>query len=185
MTTKIVSLAGSGIDLVLRAGEVKGIPGHLTRTLFTFPWIACAAASYVERHGSPSTPADLAGHEQVTFLNAGTGRVQWWKFHSPNAADAAVYRHQPDTKLVVNDGTTAWSMVIAGFGIGWAPSWLAAGDLRSGRVVEVLRDWRTAESSLSIVRLNQKFTPKRIEILIERLAAAVPEWRSLDPAQSG
>ncbi len=182
---QIADLAGSGIDLALRAGQVKGIPGHLTRTLFTFPWIACAAASYVERRGSPATPADLADHDQVTFLNAASGQVHCWEFRAPDGADTARYRHHPDTKLVLNDGTAAWSMIVAGFGIGWAPSWLAAGDLRSGRVVEVLRDWRTLQSSVSIVRLDQTFTPKRIDIVIERLVAAAPEWRSLDANRAG
>jgi hypothetical protein len=33
-------------------------------------------------------------------------------------------------------------MVRAGFGIAFAPAWLAIDDLRSGRLVEVRKDWR-------------------------------------------
>ena len=176
----MVDLADSGVDLALRAGRLKGTPGHLTRTLFTFPWIACASAEYLERRGVPSHPAELPRHDQVSFLNAATGRLHNWEFAAPGAHGIDdSYRHRPDAKLVLNDGTAAWNMITAGFGIGWAPAWLGMDDLRSGRVVEVLKAWRTTETPLSIVRLDRKLTPKRIKIVIEHLAAASSGWTEI------
>ena len=47
-----------------------------------------------------------------------------------------------------DDGAAAYDMACNGHGIVWAPEWLALDDLRDGRVVEVLRAWRSGEMRL-------------------------------------
>src|SRR5436190_2043177 len=62
---EIVDLAAAGVDLAIRSGGLEGLPGHISRRLFTFPWVACATPEYLKRHGTPATPADLSAHEHV------------------------------------------------------------------------------------------------------------------------
>lgn len=59
-----------------------------------------------------------------------------------------------------------------GYGIVWAPEWLALDDLRNGRVVEVLRPWRSGETCLSIVCRKRRLTPRRIRVVIDFLREA-------------
>ena len=74
-------------------------------------------------------------------------------------------------------GAAAWSMVREGFALGWAPAWLGLDDLRTGRVVEVLKDWRLAEVHLSAVRLDKRHTPARTQIVMDFLAAHPSTWQ--------
>jgi DNA-binding transcriptional LysR family regulator len=167
-------LAALGIDLAIRSGEFDGLPGHVSRELFKFPWIACATPEYLAAHGTPATPADLIGHQQIGFRNKRTGQIDAWRFVSPENGQEV--RHQPRPNHVFDEGGAAWSMVRAGFGIGWAPAWLGLQDLRDGNVMEVLNDWRAPESSLSAVRLERRLTPLRTQLFIEFLLGMSSDW---------
>jgi DNA-binding transcriptional LysR family regulator len=69
--------------------------------------------------------------------------------------------------------------VLAGAGIGRSPLWLAAADLRQGRVVEVLRDWRDAWVSLAILRRDRRLTPVRVSALQAFLLEHAPDLADL------
>lgn len=102
---EMIDLAAHGIDLAGWAHNIDGLPGHVSRKLFTFPWIACAAPDYLNVHGVPQTPMDLAGHVQIAFRNKGTGQIDSWRFASP--LDATMIRHVPRPKHVFDDGAAA------------------------------------------------------------------------------
>lgn len=166
---EIVDLAAAGIDLAIRSGALDGLPGHISRRLFNFPWVACAAPDYLNGHETLATPADLPGHEHVGFRNKATGQILNWRFARPG--DRKSVRFAPRTKHIFDDAESAWSMVRAGFGIGWGPAWLGLDDLRDGRVVEVLKDWRCEETPLSMVRLDSRYTPKRTLAVMDFIAS--------------
>lgn len=77
-------------------------------------------------------------------------------------------RWAPTPKIVFDDAQAAWSGD-SRFGVAWAPTWLAAGDLAQGAVTEVLREWRGKRSRMSIVRRDSRFTPKRTQAFIAYL----------------
>jgi DNA-binding transcriptional LysR family regulator len=170
----IVDLAAHGIDIAVRSGSLDGLPGHVVRKLYTFPWIACATPNYFRAHGTPTTPAELVDHALIGFRSKATGQVDSWRFTSP--ADHKSFHYVPRARHVFDDGETAWGMIRAGFGIGWAPSWLGLEDLRSGQVVEVFRAWRTAEAAISAVRLDKRLTPQRTQVVLDFIAALPAAW---------
>ena len=172
---EITDLAAAGIDLAIRSGRLEGLPGHVSRQLFNFPWVACAAPDYLARLGTPGTPADLGKHEHIGFRNKATGQIINWRFANP--ADRNNVRFMPRTQHVFDDAEAAWSLVGAGFGIAWAPAWLGLEDLRQGRVVEVLKDWRIEQTPLSMVRLDSRHTPKRTSAVMDFVASLPATWR--------
>jgi len=131
----MTDLADEGVDLALRTGRIDGIPGHVSQTLMTFPWTACATPAYLAGREMPSSPADLADHELIGFRNSGTGRLEAWRFRSTvRGSEDATARHEPDARMIFDDALTAWDMARNSHGIAWAPAWLALDDLRRGRV---------------------------------------------------
>jgi len=174
----MTDLADEGVDLALRTGRIDGIPGHVSQTLMTFPWTACATPAYLAGREMPSSPADLADHELIGFRNSGTGRLEAWRFRSTvRGSEDATARHEPDARMIFDDALTAWDMARNSHGIAWAPAWLALDDLRRGRVVEVLKEWRCGEMPLSMVRRERRLTPKRTKTVIAFLADVANEWR--------
>lgn len=171
---EIMDLAADGIDLAVRSGTLEGLPGHLAKRLFTFPWVACASADYLKGRRPPETPDDLGAHDHVGFRNKATGQVLNWRFAAPMGA--GTIRVTPKVKHVFDDAESAWSMVRAGFGIGWGPAWLGLDDLRAGRVVEVLRGWRIEQEPLSMVRLASRHAPKRTLLAMDFIASLPFAW---------
>lgn len=168
-------LSADGVDIAIRSGPVQGLPGHLVRRLGTFPWILCASPAYLRRRGTPTTPAELAAHEQIAFRNPATGRVVPWQFREPND-DTGIRRYAPRSRLVFDDGNAGWAMVRAGVGISWAPIWLGLEDIRTGAVVEIMPDRRVEETSLSVVRLGQRAPPPRTKAVLDFLSRVSPFW---------
>lgn len=171
---EIADLAADGIDLAIRSGRLDGLPGHHVRRLFMFPWIACASPQYLEGRKPLDTPHDLAGYDHVGFRNKATGQILSWRFAGQNGARS--FRLTPNAKHIFDDAEAAWSMVREGFGIGWGPAWLGLDDLKSGRVVEVLRPWRIEQEPLSMVRLASRHAPKRTLLAMDFLAALPLSW---------
>lgn len=172
---EIVDLAARGIDIALRTGKLGGWPGYVSRELFRFPWMACAAPEYLEAHGTPATPAGLADHALIGFRNQGSGQIDNWRFKSP--VDGQALRYVPRATHVFDDGGSAWAVARAGVGIAWAPAWLGLDDLRAGRVVEILKDWRTPDAPLYTVRLQRRLTPRRTQTVMDFIASLASAWR--------
>lgn len=172
----LVDLGAEGVDIAVRAGEVDRQPGHVATRLLSYPYVLCAAPEYLDAHPAPSAPSDLATHRHIVFRNKGNGQLLNWQFRSP-AADQRQVRIQPNTHMIVDDGAAAWTLVRQGFGLTWAPGWLGLDDLRSGRVVEVMSDWRMPDFHLFAVRLQRKNTPARTRVVLDFLRMLVPRWQ--------
>ena len=164
----VADLAARGVDLAIASGSFDGLPGHVSRKLCTFPYIACASPDYLRVHGVPATPADLNNHQLVGYRNPATGQLDGWRFTDPS--DQRTFRQAPRPRHVFDDGEAAWNMIRSGFGIGWAPAWLGVDDFRTGKVVEVLGAWRSAQAPLYAIRLDKRLTPKRTQIVLDFIA---------------
>lgn len=170
-----LDLAAEGIDIAIRLGSAEGQPGLTTRRLMTFPWLLCASPGYVRAMGEPRSPADFEAHHQIGFRDAATGQLMTWLFRD-NAGAGAVVRQVPRNRLVVEDMTTIWAMVVGGLGVAWLPAWCGLADLRQGRVVELLPGWRMPETPIHAVQLDRTLTPRRTRAVLESLTAAAGDW---------
>ena len=172
---EILDLAAEGVDLAIRSGPLDRVPGHQAKRLFTFPWVACASPAYLARRGAPASPDDLAAHDHVGFRNPATGQVLSWRFANPRGKSLA--RFTPKPTHVFDDAHAALDLVREGFGVSWGPAWIIADDLRSGRLVEAMRDWRLPEEPLWLVRTSSRQAPKRTLRTMEFLGSLASTWR--------
>jgi DNA-binding transcriptional LysR family regulator len=174
-TNDFLNMGVRGIDFAIGGGNLAGFPGHSARKLCTFPWIVCASPKYFQKYGTPRTPAELSGHKLIGFRNRVTGQLDTWRFRNP--ADGTVVRHAPTPAHTFDDPEAAWEMIRAGLGIGYGPAWMGTHDWQSGTVVETLRDWRSAEVPLHLVRLDKRMTPKRVHAVQKFVVDRTRAWR--------
>ncbi|MFC0710102.1 LysR substrate-binding domain-containing protein [Azorhizophilus paspali] len=64
---RLVDLLGKGIDRVVRAGQPRDF-SMVARRLVLMPEVVCASPDYLDRHGRPRHPEELAGHQAVGFF---------------------------------------------------------------------------------------------------------------------
>ena len=151
-------------------------PGITARRLFTLPVDRLRFAGLSKaRRGAPASLDDLAGHDHVGFRNPATGQVLSWRFANPRGKSLA--RFTPKPTHVFDDAHAALDLVREGFGVSWSPAWIIADDLRSGRLVEAMRDWRIPEEPLWLVRTSSRQAPKRTLRTMEFLDSLAPTWR--------
>src|SRR3569833_1954578 len=85
-----------------------------------------------------------------------------------------VIQNAPDPTTIYDDGGSAWNAALHGGGIVSAPLWLAAADLRAGRAVELLREWRDVDVTMSFLRRARRLTPQRVNRVIAYLRRHAP-----------
>jgi DNA-binding transcriptional LysR family regulator len=168
----LVDLADNGIDLALRSGALDTIPGHVQQQWFSFLWILCAAPAYLARTAAITTPDDLPRHDLIGFRTAHNGMVRPW--HLQDAASGEIRRLMPNARFIFDDGEAGWRAALDGAGIASAPMFLAADALARGAMIELLPEWRTAETPVSIVRRDARLSPPRVDAVIAFLKRHPP-----------
>lgn len=131
---RYVDVVGEGFDLAVRIGELQD-SRLVARRLGDHSRILCAAPAYLERRGYPQCPADLAGHDCLSF----TGLADYpdWPLFSGKLQSTI----RPRGSLVSNDSEALLSAALAGIGILGAGSWLFSAALAQGRLIRVLPEW--------------------------------------------
>jgi DNA-binding transcriptional LysR family regulator len=105
-------LAGDGFDCAVRFGDPE--PSALVaRKLTDTRVVTCASRGYLEEHGRPRHPRDLARHDAIQFRDPATGRPFEWIF----LRRERVLRVTPRARLIVDDVTAALDACVAGVGI--------------------------------------------------------------------
>ena len=177
-SNEILDLAKGGVDLAIRSGPLDRSPGQVQTPWFKSPWVVCASPEYLSGQERPEKPRDLAAHRLIGFRNQRTGQVRPWWFRRPGS-ESDVIQVAPDASCIFDDGASAMRAVVHGAGIASAPLWLAAGDLRAGRAVELMHGWRHGDVPMSFVRRDRRLTPERVNTLISYLRSNPPHLADL------
>src|SRR5262249_39207264 len=133
-----VDLIEEGVDCVVRGGEQPDST-LVARKLGMIDFVTCATPGYLERHGVPMHPDDLAQHRFINYFSAKTGRMHEWEFF--RNGERAVVRLRG--LVAFNDSEAMFEAGLAGLGIMQCVEVMACDALRRGALVQVLRDWRT------------------------------------------
>ena len=142
-----IDIAGGSYDLALRSHSGPLSDSTLVqRTLAPAPWFLFASPGYLERHGLPLVPEDLAGHETLIMLRHNTPMA--WKLRHPVRAEVVV---PLKPRLAGNDMVTLKQAAQDGLGIVALPGYVCSDDVRSGSLQRILPDWLAGEASITAV----------------------------------
>lgn len=144
ITERDVDLVEDGVDVALWAGRLKD-SAHKARTLLEYRHVMLAAPGYLDTHGAPHHPSDLANHPTIAF--ARWDRPVVWRLFSQHEEVAL----QMEPALAMNDYVGIHQAVLEGHGIAEIPSIIASQSIREGKLVPVLPDWQFRTTFLSAV----------------------------------
>ena len=156
-----VDIVAEGYDLALRIADLPD-SSLRARRLCSIASYLVAAPTYLERHGTPTHPGQLGEHRLLGYTNA-TGPL---RFRGPDGAEVSV---KADGPLASNSGDALVPALVAGLGIARLPAFILGDTLRTGAVVEILREWRPAPIGLHLVTPPSALRPARVEALIADL----------------
>ena len=180
---RFVDLVEQGFDLALRVGTLND-SSLITRRLAPVRFVLCASRSYVKQNGAPRQPDDLSDHRCLFYsLRRTPGE---WRFVGPEGEVA----WRISGRFRSNNGNMLYEALLAGAGIGLAPTFVAGRDLAEGRLVSLMPDYRPVESALSAIYLPGKNLSAKvrsvIDFLADRFGPEPPwdEWRQTGQAQA-
>lgn len=152
----------AGVDVAVRFGPPDA-SSLIVRKLLETPILTVASPAYLERHGEPRSPHDLAHHEALLFRDPQTGLPFPWEFQR----GGEVVEIKISSRLVLDDPSVAVTACVAGQGIfqslaiGLTP-FLARGDL-----VAVLPEWSEELYPLYAYHPSRHLPPAKVRAFLD------------------
>jgi LysR family transcriptional regulator for bpeEF and oprC len=167
-----VNLVEDGIDVAIRIGRL-GDSTLSARRIGSIDLVTVASPAYLERHGEPRSPGELAHHACVTFVF--DGKPWPWEFRRGEQT----VTFTPRGPVLSNDAEYIRAAVLAGVGVAQAAGWLFAAEIASGAVVRVLADDRPVYHPIHAVVASGRRVPRRVKAFVDFLAELFADHPSL------
>jgi DNA-binding transcriptional LysR family regulator len=168
-TDRRVNLVEEGVDVAIRVARELD-PNDVARKLASSRSVVVAAPEYLARHDRPTHPADLQGHECLTYTGATTGAK--WQFVVSDRIQSVLV----GGRIQANNGDVLMQAVTRGLGIAYLPEFIVGAHLETGQLVELLIDYAAPGLGIYAVLPGNRHIPQRIKLLVDffgkRLAAA-------------
>ena len=173
-TDRVVNLVDDGFDMAVRVGRPDD-SSLIARKLCEVRIVVLGAPTYLESHGEPATPEDLARHECIIDTN----------FRDPNRWP---FRIGGAERLVPVSGRIRYSnaeaclrAAEAGLGLACVPAFIAGDALRSGRVTRLLGGFETEPYGVHVLYPHSRHLAAKVRALVDFLAEryrGTPAWEA-------
>ena len=171
-----VDLVEQGIDVAVRIGELSD-SSLIARRIGTTTLVLVASQAYLRtlpRHlRTPRTPADLLQLNCIVYSES--SRRSDWTFIAGPGAEPELGTQQTvrvDGNLQTNSSEVIRAAVLAGIGIGYAPTWLFDEEIASGSLQVLLPAWSTPTLPVHLVSPPQRRQSAKVRAFGEHLAVA-------------
>jgi DNA-binding transcriptional LysR family regulator len=148
------------LDLAMRIGEIHD-SSLVVRRFGIATFVVVAAASYIERKGRPSTPADLANHTCIVH-DIGPGS-DVWAFMTPEGPKD----FEVSGGFLANDMSAVHLAARSGHGMARLPLFQVLDDVRDGKLVCVLNEFPSPGTPLSLVYPSRRHLAPRTRVVLD------------------
>lgn len=137
--------------------------------------VLCASPAYLASQPAPRRPEELASHHCIV-LRENEEDVSLWRFRK-GRTEVAV-RIAPD--MSSNDGEVVRAWALQDKGVIMRSEWDVAENLASGRLVQLLEDWRLPDADIVALIPQRHGVSARVKLFVAFLQARfqpLPPWR--------
>jgi DNA-binding transcriptional LysR family regulator len=166
LSDRKVDLVDEGMDMAIRIGAMPQ-SDLIARKIGGVRSIICASPSYLARHGTPQTPADLASHACLGYTLSGTGAE--WKLEGPEGSLVAPI----SGPIRADNGDIIRLAARSGAGIAFQPQFIVGDDIDSGALVRVLPEWQSAEMGVYAVYPSRKHLSAKVRTFVDFVVDAL------------
>lgn len=170
VTNRFVDHIAEGVDLVFRLGALKD-SSLVAKRMLGYRHQLLASPAYLRGSKPPKKPKDLLDHRLLSFSHWKPDSS--WTFVHKNGKDKETLTFEP--YLAMNDYAGLVPAMLAGGGIGELPPIVQPELVRSGRLVEVMPDWRFPTFDLSVVHLGNRHISKPCRLFKELVTQMAPK----------
>jgi DNA-binding transcriptional LysR family regulator len=163
LSDRVVDIVNEGVDCAVRVGDLPD-SSLVSVRLADNRRLCVATPAYLQRAGTPTSPAELGRHACLT-LSSDASQTRGWAFQ----VDGALTHLRPSARLDCSDGQVLHEWCLQGLGIAWRSTWEVQGDLAAGRLVSVLDDFAAPPNGVYAVFPSARHLPLRVRLWIDFL----------------
>ncbi|MFN3434484.1 MAG: LysR substrate-binding domain-containing protein [Sphingomonas sp.] len=167
LSDRHVDLVGDGFDLALRIARLED-SSLLARRLCSVRLLLVASPAYLDAHGRPTHPAELAGHRALGY--AGGATPGSWRFTHPRFGEETV---QPPVRMWADNADLLAAPLLAGHGLALQPEFLVWREVRDGALEIAMPDWSPPPLALYLLMPPSPLRPLRVQAVVDHLAEAL------------
>ena len=170
---RAVDILEEGYDLAIRTTPPPD-SSLIVRRLTPWRHILCCSPEYMQSHGMPEQPDDLAQHNCMRYVFYPFGDE--WAF-----TDSAGRRvtARVGGNVMTNSGEVLRRLALQGRGIFLAPSFLVAEDIEAGRLVRIMTGYKGVELSISAIYPHRHHLSAKVRGFIDLLALRMAAHRKM------
>jgi DNA-binding transcriptional LysR family regulator len=161
LNDRVVNLVDEGFEVAIRIGALPD-SGLIAKPLAPYRLMMCASPQYLASKGTPAVPDDLRRHECLSFSPAA---LTHWRMADREGA----YRVAVSGRLKVDHGQALRVAALHGLGVVLQPAILLEGDVRAGRLVQVLPGYELPARPMSVVFLPDPYRSLKLRSFVDFL----------------
>jgi DNA-binding transcriptional LysR family regulator len=160
----VIDLVESHVDVAVRIGRLPD-SALVARRAGEIQWVVCASPDYLNEHGDPTEPAELADRECIAF--EGLQRYREWPFVDVDGGQHQVII-KPRFSINTADGVTGGAA--AGLGIARVLSYQAASGVRDGKLIPILSAFAPPPMPVHLVHAAHQQQPLKLRAFLDFVA---------------
>lgn len=175
LVDRVVNMTDEGVDVAVRIGHLLDASQQAIKVGEVRP-VVCASPAYLDRHGRPEHPRDLADLKILT--SSASQLVSEWQF-----VDQGTKINQPiEPRLVVTANNAAISLARQGWGVTRSLSYQVASHIAEGTLETILKDFEPPPLPIHVVFQKSARVPAKIHTFVDFLANRLGQDAFLNPA---
>ncbi|WP_323120367.1 LysR family transcriptional regulator [Burkholderia alba] len=166
LAQRMPNLVEEGYDVSIVSASHLPDSGYVAQTCGTSCSVLVASREYLVRHGTPTAPEDLPAHVCLR-LDTPASPGGEWRLERSDGEDTLY--ELPNGPFQVNVPDALAVAVRAGRGIGSIALYSALDDIRAGRLIRVLPNYRLHTLSVYAVYATRRYLDAKIRTFLDHL----------------
>lgn len=162
LVDRYVNLIDEGFDVALRISN-QPVSNLISRKLGDMHMVMVASPAYLKTQGVPKTIKDLQNCNCI--VDSVADYLDRWPLVNKNTQTNI----RVPSNLSINNGELVREMALAGMGITLLPDFFVANDIKTGRLVEVLRDKINKQGTISVVYPQSRYLSSSVRVFVDFL----------------
>lgn len=159
LANRTVDLVLEGIDIGIRTGALKD-SSLIAKRLGSIYFAPFASPKYLKTFSEPKNPKELENHCILQFAALGN---EEWHLVGPKGKQSV----RINKTMIIDDLNLIKSLTVSGLGIALIPTFLCTNEVKSGKLVRILDNWRTDLRPVHFIYPSQKYVSPKIKAFIE------------------
>ena len=155
---RFVDLIAEGFDCAIRVGYLPD-SNLIAKRIGPIYGKLVASPGYIEAHGAPRTPAEIAAHQALTR------DTQAWQFVDGDK----IITINPQGRFKADNGMALAVAAVAGLGIAWLPDCIIYDYVASGALVPIMTTYPPPTAGAYVVRPPGQHPTRKVRVLTELL----------------